>query len=151
MRWIIVSVFVACAIYVHYRGRVRSSPWRQIADHSSFMAPINCFAYLFSKVSTKPFLSIAEFPELAPIRMSWQIIRDEAIALRDASRIRASEKYDDLGFNSFFKNGWKRFYLKWYNDAHPSAAQSCPRTTEILRRFHRSKPPCSPSCRPALD
>ncbi|MFT2154205.1 aspartyl/asparaginyl beta-hydroxylase domain-containing protein, partial [Klebsiella pneumoniae] len=32
-----------------------------------------------------------------------------------------------------FKTGWKRFYLKWYEDAHPSASQLCPHTTALLR------------------
>ncbi|MGD1797605.1 aspartyl/asparaginyl beta-hydroxylase domain-containing protein, partial [Klebsiella pneumoniae] len=27
----------------------------------------------------------------------------------------------------------KRFYLKWYEDAHPSASQLCPQTTALLR------------------
>ena len=40
---------------------------------------------------------------------------------------------DDAGFNSFAKTGWKRFYLKWYGAAHPSALRLCPRTTELLR------------------
>ncbi|WP_395239557.1 aspartyl/asparaginyl beta-hydroxylase domain-containing protein, partial [Salmonella sp. s54412] len=29
--------------------------------------------------------------------------------------------------------GWKRFYLKWYEDAHPSASQLCPQTPALLR------------------
>ena len=35
--------------------------------------------------------------------------------------IKRSEQLNDVGFNSFFKTGWKRFYLKWYDDSHPSA------------------------------
>ncbi|MEX0634216.1 aspartyl/asparaginyl beta-hydroxylase domain-containing protein [Serratia ureilytica] len=31
------------------------------------------------------------------------------------------------GFNTFFKRGWKRFYLKWYSDSHPSAQALCPK------------------------
>jgi len=38
-----------------------------------------------------------------------------------------------VGFNSFFKAGWKRFYLKWYGESHPSAMKLCPRTTELLQ------------------
>ena len=36
------------------------------------------------------------------------------------------------GFNTFFKRGWKRFYLKWYGDAHPSAERLCPVTTQLV-------------------
>lgn len=33
----------------------------------------------------------------------------------------------------FFKTGWKRFYLKWYEDSHPSAMTLCPYTTTLLQ------------------
>ncbi|MDI5754591.1 Tar ligand binding domain-containing protein, partial [Salmonella enterica subsp. enterica serovar Montevideo] len=39
---------------------------------------------------------------------------------------------NDAGFNTFFKRGWKRFYLKWYSDAHPSAETLCPITTKLV-------------------
>ncbi|MFT4629290.1 MAG: beta-hydroxylase [Arenicella sp.] len=34
----------------------------------------------------------------------------------------------------FFCTGWTRFYLKWYDDYLPSAANQCPKTAEILTR-----------------
>jgi len=49
------------------------------------------------------------------------------------ARLRAPDQGDDAGFNSFAKSGWKRFYLKWYGAAHPSAERLCPRTTALLR------------------
>ena len=54
------------------------------------------------------------------------MIRDEALALRDAQKIAASSTFNDAGFNSFFRRGWKRFYLKWYGPSHPSAKTLCP-------------------------
>ncbi|MFY1080171.1 aspartyl/asparaginyl beta-hydroxylase domain-containing protein, partial [Escherichia coli] len=45
------------------------------------------------------------------------------------------EKGDDAGFNSFFKYGWKRFYLKWYEANYPSAETLCPRTVALLREL----------------
>jgi beta-hydroxylase len=133
MKYAIFAAFVFCAAYVHLRGRVRLRPWRQMTDHSSFMAPLNVLLYACSRVQAKPYAPIDAFPELAPLREHWQDIRAEALALREAERIRASDRYDDVGFNSFFRRGWKRFYLKWYDDAHPSARELCPRTTELLR------------------
>ncbi len=135
MRWAILALFVICGLYVHFRGRVRHGFWRQLFDHSTFMAPVNCFAYAFSRVATAPYLPVADFPELARLRENWQIIRDEAIAMRDSARIRAADKYNDIGFNSFFRDGWKRFYLKWYDDAHPSALAHCPKTCALLREI----------------
>ena len=52
--------------------------------------------------------------------------------LYEAGHIRASTSYDDLGFNSFFRKGWKRFYLKWYGAPLPSATALCPRTVALV-------------------
>jgi beta-hydroxylase len=47
--------------------------------------------------------------------------------------IKASSTYNDLGFNSFFKTGWKRFTSNGMNRSHPSAAELCPKTTALLK------------------
>eukprot|EP01032_Pedospumella_encystans_P031398 gene31399-35442_t len=96
---------------------------RQLFDHSSFMAPINLFMHVFSKVPSKPYLALDQFKELEPLQQNWQIIRAEAENLLALKKIKAAEQNNDAGFNSFFKNGWKRFYLKWYDASHPSAEQ----------------------------
>jgi len=133
IKWIVLAVFVASAAYVHFRGRVRLRLARQATDHSTFMAPLNVLLYACSSVPGGRYVDVARFPELAPLREHWQDIRAEALALREAQQIKASDRHDDVGFNSFFRRGWKRFYLKWYDDAHPSARELCPRTTELLR------------------
>lgn len=61
----IVAVFVASTVYVHYRGRVRLRFWRQLMDHSTFMAPINCLMYMFSRLPAKPYLPPKPGIELA--------------------------------------------------------------------------------------
>ncbi len=132
VKLIIIAVYVLSIAYVHLRGKVRHKLGRQLSDHSSFLAPINCFLYLFSKIPSRPYLQTTDFPELKPLQDNWQAIREEALALLRAGEIKKSERPDDVGFNSFFKTGWKRFYLKWYGDNHPSALELCPRTTELL-------------------
>jgi len=52
---------------------------------------------------------------------NWETIRDEALQLEREELIKGSNQLNDVGFNSFFRRGWKRFYLKWYDDFHPSA------------------------------
>jgi beta-hydroxylase len=129
----LASALVASVLYIHYRGRVRARWSRQLLDHSSFMAPINVLMYLCSKVPTTPFIDPSRsFPQLEVLRQNWQMIRDEALALREANNIAAASSYNDVGFNSFFRRGWKRFYLKWYGPAHPSAQQLCPKTVALL-------------------
>ena len=131
----IVAVFVASTVYVHFRGRVRLRFFRQLTDHSTFMAPINCLMYMFSKLPANPYLPVAEFTELKLLQDHWQDIRAEAFKLAEAGEIKKSDTYNDAGFNSFFKTGWTRFHLKWYGDAHPSARDLCPVTTELLQRI----------------
>lgn len=125
-------IYTASIIYVHFRGKERLGILRQIGDHSSLMAPVNTFMYLFSKVPAKPYLNLSDFPELQRLKDNWIPIREEALLLYQMGYIRASNQYDDLGFNSFFRRGWKRFYLKWYQDPLPSA-QLCPKTLALVQ------------------
>jgi beta-hydroxylase len=126
------AAFVASVLYVHYRGRERLSFRRQLTDHSTFLAPYNALVYLFSRVPRTPILEVERFPEVVPLRANWRAIRDEALRLYQAGHIRASDRHDDLGFNTFFRKGWKRFYLKWYGAPLPSARALCPRTVELV-------------------
>ncbi|QDZ30050.1 lipid A hydroxylase LpxO [Noviherbaspirillum sp. UKPF54] len=133
MKWAVVSLYLLSIFHVHFRGKVRLPPLRQLFDHSSFVAPINMFMHLFSKVPSTPFLPVADFRELRTLQENWETIRDEALNLLALQKIKAADKNDDAGFNSFFKNGWKRFYLKWYDASHPSAERLCPKTVALLR------------------
>ena len=130
IKWILILLFVASVLYTHYRGRVRHKPLRQLSDHSTFMSPINALMTLFGRDKDRPYHDLANYPELERLTSNWETIRDEAMALQD--HIKASSRYDDAGFNSFFRRGWKRFYLKWYGESHASAEQLCPRTTQLL-------------------
>lgn len=132
-KFYILFSFIAATIIVHYRGRVRYKFFRQFADHSTFMAPINVPMYALSDVENKPYISTSHFPQLALLKENWQTIRDEAILLEREELIKGSDTYNDAGFNSFFRRGWKRFYLKWYGDFHPSAKKYCPQTVELLK------------------
>jgi beta-hydroxylase len=131
--WSFIAVYFACILVVHFRGRVRHSFWGQVFDHSGFLAPVNVFLYAFSAVPNRPYVSQAHFPELETLQAHADVIREEGLRLMEHARMRAPDRNDDAGFNSFAKAGWKRFYLKWYGDAHPSAERLCPRTTELLR------------------
>lgn len=133
VKFIILYIFIASAVYMHFRGKVRFKFFRQLFDHSTFMAPINSFMYLFSAIPNRPYIDVEHFPELAVLRDNWQVFRDEARVLLEQSQIKASAQYNDIGFNSFFRKGWKRFYLKWYEDFLPSATQLCPKSVALLK------------------
>src|SRR5271166_1235307 len=132
VKTLLIALFLASALYVHYRGRVRHGFGRQLTDHSTFLAPVNALFYIFSRVPAKPFQDERDFPDLRALTDNWQTIRNEGMRLLDEGHVRAAAGYNDLGFNSFFRTGWKRFYLKWYGDPLPSAERMCPRTVALL-------------------
>jgi beta-hydroxylase len=131
-KYIILYLFVLSALYVHLRGRVRFKFLRQLFNHSSLLAPYNALMYLFSAVPARPILDAREIPEVAKLAENWEIFRDEAQRLFDEGYIREALKNNDIGFNSFFKRGWKRFYLKWYDEPLPSARALCPKSVALL-------------------
>jgi beta-hydroxylase len=132
-KFFILYAFIASAVFVHYRGHIRHRFYRQLTDHSTFMAPYNVLMYMFSAVPNKPFIDIDEFPELKQLSDNWQTLRQEALQLFDEGYIKGAAKYNDLGFNSFFRRGWKRFYVKWYDEPLPSAKALCPKTVELVQ------------------
>ncbi len=129
--WVLI-VFVASALFIHFRGKVRF-PLKRALDFTIVLAPVNALMYLFSRVPARAYLDPRDFPELAPLQANWQTIRDEALRLNDEGQIRAAASYNDIGFNSFFRTGWKRFYLTWYGKDLASARALCPQTVALLK------------------
>ena len=131
-RLLILALLVLSASAVHLRGRVRLKFARQLTDHSTFVAPYNAFAYLTSKAPNRPYQDADQFPELRRLTDNWRTIRDEGLRLMDEGMVRGATANNDIGFHTFFKRGWKRFYLKWYDAPQPSAEALCPKTVELL-------------------
>jgi beta-hydroxylase len=134
-KYAVVYVFLFATLYVHFRGKERRPILRQIGDHNTLVAPYNLVMYWFSAVPAKPILDVEAFPELRTLRDNWQVIRDEALQLLSRGQINAATAHNDFGFNSFFKSGWKRFYLKWYDSPLPSALESCPQTVSLVEKI----------------
>lgn len=135
---IIIGIFIVSVIYAHSRGADKLKISRQIFDHSTFLAPINMFMTAFSRLPKTPFVPHDDYPEVIALIENWQVIRDEGLRLQD--HIKAAKNNDDAGFNTFFKRGWKRFYLKWYSDEpHPSACELCPVTTRLVSQMPHVK------------
>jgi beta-hydroxylase len=133
MKWLVIGAYFLSVVYIHLRGKVRLPLKSQIVDHSTFMAPINVFMHLFSRVPSTPFVPVAELPELAPLQQNWPLIRAEAENLLALKKLKSAQDVDDPNFRAFIKDGWKRFYLKWYDAIHPSAQRLCPRTFALLQ------------------
>uniref|UniRef100_UPI0040486D6B aspartyl/asparaginyl beta-hydroxylase domain-containing protein n=1 Tax=Polynucleobacter sp. TaxID=2029855 RepID=UPI0040486D6B len=133
LRHIVYLIFLASAIYVYFRGKVRFGLVRSLTDYQVLLAPVNSLLYLFSKIGPDAFISVKQFPELQTLQDHWQDIRDEALSLNADGSIAAATGYNDIGFNSFFRTGWKRFHLCWYGKEMPSAQVQCPKTVALLK------------------
>jgi beta-hydroxylase len=129
----VLYVFVFSSLYLHFRGRARLPLRRQLGNHSTLLAPYNVLLYLFSAVPSRPYLDLKAFPQTATLRDNWRVMREEALRLQEGGEIRDATGHNDIGFNSFYQRGWKRFYLKWYDDPLPSAQALCPRTVEVIQ------------------
>jgi beta-hydroxylase len=86
-----------------------------------------------AKFPNVPILNASDIEDLKTLQDNWQTIKEEALLLAAEGKITTSTALNDLGFNSFFRTGWTRFYLKWYDDYLPSAEARCPKTVEILK------------------
>ena len=135
----VLLTFAGSAAYLHLRGRVRHPLARQLADHSTFLAPYNLLVYLFSAVPRDPVLDPELLPEMAPLQANWRVVRDEALALLEAGRIQSVQPSTDIGFSSFARPKWKRFYVKWYGTSLPSARAHCPETVRLLESIPQVK------------
>ena len=81
IKWIVLAVFLGAVLRVHLRGRVRHSLFRQLFDHSAFLAPLNTLMYALSAVPVRPYVPVSAFPDLLAVQARWQDIRNEALAL----------------------------------------------------------------------
>jgi len=129
-----LTLFLGSSLYFHWRGRLRFTLRRQLGDYSTLLAPYNAFACMRTEGGSRPVHELSRFPGLQLLRDHWQEIRDEALALSATGQVKKADQQDDLVFYSFMKRGWKRFYLKWYRGAVPSARRLCPRTVELLEQ-----------------
>lgn len=139
---LIVFYTIACIYYVYkWRGDMRYPSLSMYLRKSwPVFAPLNCLLYLTTrKFARQPVLDAGYLPGIAVIRERWMQIRDEALALYLAGELDATAKpgsagFYDVGFRTFYKRGWRKFYLKWYGVTHHSARRLCPETIGILEQ-----------------
>lgn len=131
---------VASMAYIYnVRGAVRYASVREYMRKGwPIFAPFNCLLYLFTQQrGQKVFMDLKDFPELAPLQANWQVIRDEVLALHQGGYFNkttdpSKAAYFDVGFRTFYKYGWSKFYLNWYGHTHESALALCPNTVRLV-------------------
>jgi beta-hydroxylase len=136
---IILACLAASTWVFACRGRVRFRTLREYLRKGwPIMALPNCLLYACTpREARRPVLPLDRFPGLEALCSEWPVMREEALALLhaqvfEATRDASSPAWFDLGFRTFQRRGWSKFYLHWYGVTQPSALLLCPRTVELL-------------------
>ncbi|MBK6598197.1 MAG: aspartyl/asparaginyl beta-hydroxylase domain-containing protein [Proteobacteria bacterium] len=141
---LLVASFAVCSMfYVYrYRGTLRYANVREYMRKAwPIFAPLNCLLYLLTRPRARHvFMDLRDFPELADLQQQWPTIRQEALQLYEQGYFERTKDPNkaasfDIGFRTFFKYGWSKFYLRWYGHTHESAQALCPKTVDILRKI----------------
>ena len=141
---VLFFIFVSSSIsYVYaYRGSERFASFAEYFRKGwPIFTPLNCLLYLLThKKGRQAIIDVHKYTDLKPLQKHWEIIRNEALSLYEKGyfdRIKDPQKssYYDVGFRTFYKYGWSKFYLKWYGYTHQSAQELCPQTLRILEKI----------------
>ncbi len=128
----VLILFTLCVLLVHLRGRSRLRFDRQLVDHSAIFAPYNLLMYAFSAVPARPILDRRGFPNSTCCRPTGRRSARKPCTCSTRASSARRKSTTTPPFNSFFKQGWKRFYLKWYGEPLASAEALCPETVKLL-------------------
>jgi beta-hydroxylase len=139
---VLMAYAAGCLLYVYrWRGQTRYATLKQFLRKSwPIFAPLNCVLYMTTRdFARKPVLDSSYLKNISVLKEHWRTIRDEGLALQsidafEAARAPGSVGYYDIGFRTFYKRGWSKFYLKWYGTNHRSAIRLCPHTMSLLER-----------------
>lgn len=136
---VLVYVVISMGYVYFYRGETRYDNLSEYLRKGwPLTSPMNCLLYLFTKSwAKKPIIKEHKYPHLDKISKNWLIIKEEVLALHESGYLSQtnspdSPAYYDLGFRTFYKYGWSKFYLTWYGHSLNSAKKLCPKTVKIL-------------------
>ena len=139
-----ISSFILGSItYVYlYRGNARyENVGEYLRKGWPIFSPLNCLLYMFTQSRARhPIIDLDNFHELDEIQKNWETIREEVLNLYRQHYFEQTKKSEsqasyDIGFRTFFKYGWSKFYLKWYGYTHDSAKKLCPNTVRVLEQI----------------
>lgn len=145
----VISILGVCLLFIvgslayvyKFRGKARFENLSEYLRKGwPIFAPFNCMLYMFTqKRAALPIMDPAKFPELQSIQDNWRTIQKEVVSLYEKGYFEKTKdpkenSYYDIGFRTFYKYGWSKFYLKWYGYTHDSAKKLAPETVKILEK-----------------
>ena len=141
---LLLIIFPLCSvIYVYkYRGQARfANAIEYLRKGWPIFAPLNVLLYMSTrKHMRKPFVGTDKFEQLELLTENWTEIATEAEALFECGYFsqttnKANKSFYDVGFRTFYKYGWSKFYCSWYGTELNSALEHCPKTMSLLKRI----------------
>ena len=141
--FLIFSFALGSITYVYlYRGKARYAGLGEYLRKGwPIFTPFNCLLYMFTQPRARhSIIDLDNFHELDAIQNNWETIREEVLGLYRQHYFEQTKKPEsqasyDIGFRTFFKYGWSKFYLTWYGYTHGSAQKLCPNTVRILEQI----------------
>ncbi|PKG83168.1 aspartyl/asparaginyl beta-hydroxylase domain-containing protein [Colwellia sp. 75C3] len=140
---LLVLFSICSAIYVyHFRGAVKfASAVEYLRKGWPIFAPLNVMLYMATKKwASTPFIKTSHFDHLTMLEDNWQVIAKEAKALLDNGYFeqttnKQNDSFYDVGFRTFYKYGWSKFYCTWYGTTLNSALAHCPNTVALINKI----------------
>ena len=141
MKWPFICIWLISILFFYFRRKIKRTFGKTSIEQSVILASLKALLVLCSKEKFRsgPFISKKNFVDMELTIENWQVFRDEAFSLIEQEQLQKTEKNNGAGFNSFFKYGWKRFYLKWHGFEYASALDSWPRPVATLKNVKCKK------------
>jgi beta-hydroxylase len=142
---LLILIIVFCFGSMFYAYKIRGvTRYENLSEYLRkgwpIFTPFNCLLYLFTPKKAKPpFIPTETVEGLKVLEDNWEVFRDEALTLLeqgsfDSVKDKENASYYDVGFRTFYKYGWSKFYLNWYGHTHESAQKFCPKSVELLKQ-----------------
>ncbi|MCG7549181.1 aspartyl/asparaginyl beta-hydroxylase domain-containing protein [Pseudoalteromonas sp. Of7M-16] len=130
-------------LYVYkFRGQARFVSFVEYLRKGwPIFAPLNVLLYLSTKRGARSaFVDPSQFKGLAELQDNWQEISKEVNKLYHLGYFEKTTSKDnlsfyDVGFRTFYKYGWSKFYCTWYGTTLNSAKDLCPNTIKLLEQI----------------
>jgi beta-hydroxylase len=78
------------------------------------------------------------FPNHNILKNNWEQIRNEAMNIYNKGYT-TKIKDDNIFFNEIADDGWKKFYIKWYESINDKAFELCPITSKLIQQLPEIK------------
>jgi beta-hydroxylase len=129
----LATAYVGSFTYLYLRCRDHLPFHKYLSNHALLYAPVNFLFTYFTVGRQTAVFETKSVPGLDKIKDNYLLIREEAKALFDGGGFQRPPSDDQPAFNTFEKDGYRTYHLKWYTkQCDGPAVRSCPKTCALL-------------------